>query len=489
MNLIPENKTLVYGTRPDRDTPKNERKLHRLPEKVRGKLGVIGALALLVSLLFGFSACVSLMADRYDTATISIVVDLISALVTISIIIATAIDNNALGTERKKQHHSDVFVATCLGVFLFIAFDLFRWFVDGVQKYLLARYAFALGTNLCGVLCVVLITHYVEQLLGLRGKVLRTAYYTVIFFGIADMILMSVSLPAELLFRFESGYYVRGEYWAAFHAYTAVVMLLNIITVLFDRKTVRKEKRNIIGYLLLPLVGSLLQAMFPAFNLAPVSAMLAVLICYSGLYLQNSRSLIEKESALAGSQMNALLLQINPHFIYNTIGSIASCCQNDPEQAEKMLYSFSDYLRNNFGELAQKTMVPFATEAEHLDAYITIEKMRFPDIEIKTDYRVTEFEIPSLSVQPLVENAISHGIMGKEAGGTIYIRTFEDDSFRYVEVEDDGVGFSELQTNDGRNHIGIRNVDERLKMLCGGTLQIESCPGVGTTARILLPKE
>ena len=482
-------KKLVYGVSPEPTLGEKHKNLFcDLKKKLGGNFGVIASLALLIALLFGYSVCASGLSGGYDEKSIAIVMDLLSAIVTSAIIIATALDNKALGAERKKQHHRGVFEATCFCVFLFISFDLFSWFLDGTRGYLIERYAFALGANLFAVLCAVMTTHYVEQLIGIRGTVKRVCYYTLIFLGIADMILMAGSLPAELLFRFENGTYVRGSLWSLFMAYPIVALAADILTVLLAGHKTLAEKRGILSYLLLPLLGAALQVLLPGFNLATVVAMLGVLICYSGLYLQNSRSLLEKENALAGSQMNALLLQINPHFIYNTIGSIASCCRYDPEQAEKMLYIFSDYLRNNFGELAQKTLVPFTTEAEHLDAYITIEKMRFPDIVIETDYAVMDFELPSLSVQPLVENAITHGIMGKEEGGLIRIRTFEDENNRYIEVEDDGIGFAELKTNDGRNHIGIRNVNDRLQMLCGGSLQIESCPGIGTTARIILPR-
>lgn len=453
------------------------------------RINLIGSLLLLTTLLFGFSACSSLLAGRYDPVTVNIVMDMLSAIVVAAILIAIALDNLSKENERNSRSHRSVFAATCLAVFLFITSDMFGRFFDGTKEYFAANCAFSLGTNLFGVLCAVLTTAYVRELLGTERKSLQTFFYVLMVLGVLDMFAMTISLPTGWLIGFEDNYCFRGKYWVPMHLYPALALLLNILAMLFCRKSVGKDRRRIVPYLLLPLFGTVLQIFLETVNLSGISAMMSVLICYCGNYLQNSRSLAEKEKALADSRMNALLLQINPHFIYNTIGSIASCCHNDPEEAEKMLFIFSDYLRNNFGELAQRTMVPFETEAEHLDAYITIEKMRFPDIEIETDYRTTEFELPSLSVQPLVENAISHGIMGRESGGSLRISTYEDETAWYVEVEDDGVGFETLKTNDGRNHIGIRNVNERLQMLCGGSLRIESRVGVGTTARILIPKK
>ncbi|MBO5868744.1 MAG: hypothetical protein J6Q54_07550, partial [Oscillospiraceae bacterium] len=121
--------------------------------------------------------------------------------------------------------------------------------------------------------------------------------------------------------------------------------------------------------------------------------------------------------------------------------------------------------------------------------YTEIELIRFPDMTVNYDIRAKGFLLPALTVQPMVENAIKHGLMGREEGGTVTVTSYETDSHYCVCVADDGVGFDVDAAQDPRKHIGIRNVRERLQVMCGGSLTIESEPGKGTTALIQIPKE
>ncbi len=135
--------------------------------------------------------------------------------------------------------------------------------------------------------------------------------------------------------------------------------------------------------------------------------------------------------------------------------------------------------------------MPFTQELEHLKKYLYIEKLRFDDLlNIEYDIQTTDFMLPLLSVQPLVENAVKHGVGMKEDGGTVRISTRETETAYEVIISDDGVGFDvDAQKNDGRSHIGMENSQKRLHDMCGGEVIIESVVGKGTTATVTLPKE
>ena len=142
--------------------------------------------------------------------------------------------------------------------------------------------------------------------------------------------------------------------------------------------------------------------------------------------------------------------------------------------------------------LKQTAPVPFETELEHLKKYLYIEKLRFDDLlRVEYDIQATNFELPLLSIQPLVENAVKHGVGMKEDGGTVKISTRETDAAFEVIVEDDGVGFDTEapQHDDGRSHVGMENTKKRLHDMCGGKVMITSEIGKGTTAKVILPKE
>ena len=164
-------------------------------------------------------------------------------------------------------------------------------------------------------------------------------------------------------------------------------------------------------------------------------------------------------------------------------------CLKDPKKAFDLVRNFSLYLRRNFSELDSVKTISFAEELKHVEYYVNIEKVRFPDMNIEYDVQATDFVMPALSVQPLVENAIKHGLMRLETGGTVLIRSYETPTHFCVEVRDDGVGFDTTQPIDGKKHVGLRNIRGRLRAMVDGELILESRPNEGTKAVIMIPKE
>ena len=195
------------------------------------------------------------------------------------------------------------------------------------------------------------------------------------------------------------------------------------------------------------------------------------------------------EAELKESRISIMLSQIKPHFIYNTLGTIERMCLKDPEKAFDLVRNFSLYLRGNFRELDSVTPIPFTEELKHVEHYVNIEKVRFPDMNIVYNVETTDFLLPALSVQPIVENAIKHGLMGLETGGTVWIRSYETPTHFCVEVKDDGVGFDMDLPIDKKKHVGIRNIRERLESMVNGELILESHLNIGTKAVIMIPKE
>ncbi len=196
------------------------------------------------------------------------------------------------------------------------------------------------------------------------------------------------------------------------------------------------------------------------------------------------------EIELLESKINLMLSQIQPHFLYNALNTIQYLCITQPQKADEAVGKFSRYLRGNMDSLTRKTPIPFEQELEHLKNYLTIEQYRFPYIIIEFDIKSQDFSVPALTLQPLVENSIKHGVtQGEEEGGNIYISTWEDEFAWYIKVEDNGVGFDpDRVPQDGRSHIGIENTRNRLAAMCNGNLKIESTRGEGTRITVELPK-
>ena len=201
------------------------------------------------------------------------------------------------------------------------------------------------------------------------------------------------------------------------------------------------------------------------------------------------------EEELQLSRISNFTSQMQPHFLYNTLGSIQEVMLEDPEYASELLGDFAVHLRSCIRAMSADKPIPFSQELNNIKAYVNIEKMRFGEkLRIVYDIQTDGFDILPLSVQPLVENAIRHGIYGRgPAGGTVKVSTRETGDAWVIEVEDDGVGF-DIETNmtdhaERKDHTGLKNITFRLKAVMGGKVDICSEKGKGTKAVISLPRE
>lgn len=185
-----------------------------------------------------------------------------------------------------------------------------------------------------------------------------------------------------------------------------------------------------------------------------------------------------------------MISQMQPHFLHNSLAVIAALCEEDPKLAAQATTAFSDYLRENLNFADKSNPVSFSEELNHIRTYVWLEELRFPNkLTVEYDINCTAFQVPALSVQPMVENAIKHGICKARSGGTVRLSSRETDTAFLVTISDDGVGFDVGKTADDANrHLGIENSRERIRKMMGGSLDIESSPGEGTVVTITIPK-
>jgi len=210
---------------------------------------------------------------------------------------------------------------------------------------------------------------------------------------------------------------------------------------------------------------------------------------------RREKELEDLEDALKMSRIRNSTSQMQPHFLYNALGSIQEIVMEDPEYASQLIGDFTVHLRSCVRAMSSDAPIPFAKELENIRAYVNIEKMRFGDkLKIVWDIKAEDFSILPLSIQPLVENAIRHGIYERGAkGGTVTIHSRENEKAWIVEVEDDGVGFEvELLRIDvalGRkDSTGLENIKFRLDKVMNSQVEVSSAPGIGTKVTVTIPK-
>ena len=322
---------------------------------------------------------------------------------------------------------------------------------------------------------------------------------TVVALGAADVLFLVLPMLAKMFF------YDTWRYWTVVQIMAGGVLFGCLVKEFYYSKT--KERWLYIGSIL-PLLSFGVDAVVIglgfwkigiastcSFLLLFVAAMIVVLriVPHSINVLAKARELetekIRLNAQLSESRISTMMSQIRPHFIYNTLGSIEQLCSFDPQKAGELVHNFAKYLRGNFGELDNPKPILISQEMEHVRYYTSIEKVRFPDMTFSFEMNADDFQIPALTIQPIVENAIKHGLMKLEKGGTIQVVSYETDTHYCVTVTDDGVGFDTSELLDERKHVGIRNIRGRLAAMVGGTLEIESTVGVGTKVLITIPKE
>jgi len=252
-----------------------------------------------------------------------------------------------------------------------------------------------------------------------------------------------------------------------------------VLMAAFARRSTKINRMAFVLYTIFPVAGIILDYTVHGLSLTYVGLTVSILVIYTSIYL--------KKQKIIESQRNALMIsQINPHFIYNTLSTIASMCDASPSQAKYLTIDFSRYLRQNLSTMSSEELIPFDRELEHVECYLKIEKARFRErLNVIYSIQCRDFQIPPLSVQPIVENAVKHGITKKAEGGTVKISTYDTETHYVVEIIDDGIGFDFESTE---KHVGLENVRSRIAAMCHGEVSVKSTVGVGTRVTMEIPK-
>lgn len=388
---------------------------------------------------------------------------------------------------------SACFFNCLMSTYMCIFFESISWLTDGNAGLVPLGYVANIGCNCFTLICAYVFYEYVCISCDLGEKHYgKRVVQAVVFLGIA----------AELLnIRFgyfytilNDGTYVRNRELVAL-AFLPFVMIIAIccINVIKAQLEVR-VKMLYLSYAFIPFVTSIwytVTGLPPTFFIA---LFVSLMFIYSNIYIVQGKQIQKNELKIAKQKNQMALSQIRPHFLYNALGSIEVLCKSNPAKAGEAVHFFSRYLRMNMDALGDVDMINFSKELEHIHNYIWLEKMRFEeDLEYDESIEIKDFQIPVLSVQPLVENAVKHGMMGKEDGVLhVKLSTFVQDNCYCIKIEDDGAGFdmnAPKTDTDERSHLGMSNVKERIKMLAGGEFLVESKVGEGTSVTILLKIE
>ena len=310
-----------------------------------------------------------------------------------------------------------------------------------------------------------------------------------IILGIYLALLIVTQFTDKIYTVTEENVYSRGPLYFLLLIPPALMTIINIIYIILKRDTLsRSQIKAFLLFLLIPFGCILIQMFSYGLLMIVIGTSVASLFMFGYLMTDVAAEQIRQKEENAILKTETAVLQMRPHFIYNTMTSIYYLCEQDPLKAQKVTLDFTTYLRKNFNAIATQDMIPFDEELIHTKAYLAVEQVRFEDtliVSFNTPH--TEFCLPPLTLQPIVENSVKYGVDPEESvplNITITTRKTEDGSI--ITIEDTGPGIDDAGNND-QPHTAIRNIRKRLELMCHGTLTIQNRHSGGTEAIIFIP--
>ncbi len=280
--------------------------------------------------------------------------------------------------------------------------------------------------------------------------------------------------------------YVRAPLFPLMIAPLSLIMIINTVSLFRRRKKLSKKVFTALLVYLLPTAILVILYMFAAVDTVVSFWMALCAITMFSLILTDNMEQYMQQREITNQRAGIMVLQMRPHFIYNTMMGIYYLCKLDPDKAQQVTLDFTTYLRRNFAAIASEKTVPFKDELEHTRAYLAVEQAQLEDrlfVSFETPH--TMFRVPPLTLQPLVENAVKHGMNPDGDPLNISVRTRQTKGGSEIIVEDDGSGFN--SADDKEPHLALNNIRQRLEMMCNGKLEISQREGGGTSVKVTIP--
>lgn len=395
----------------------------------------------------------------------------------------------SISIRKKRDTISNDFLIMFLTHFVCLIICLLQHKTDGYEDYVILNWICTvlgyLGLNTLTVVYHHLIIAYIYDKKSVNPIF---AFYPIIPFIIMTVLYFSSYWSGWFYYFDSSGHFIPTKLFILSMLFGIVVVLIDVITiVIYCAKEKKIEGLHFLTYAVFPAVAMPINYIYNDAIIIYGAITVSMQFMYTFILQSRDRQYIEASRELVRMQSRMMVSQIQPHFIFNSLSSIMNLIKKDPDSAASSLGDFADYLRKNLDTISQDEPVFFTEELKHTKTYVRLEQLRFKEkLDVHFEIRCKDFKLPPLTVQPLVENAIKHGVTQKKVGGKVIINTFRDEAGAHVIIEDDGVGFDNSPAKDGRNHVGMQNVSTRLQMF-GAKMKVESKVGHGTRIEIVVP--
>ena len=351
------------------------------------------------------------------------------------------------------------------------------------------------GLSLAGIfleslfssLLLPLLTLYLLYCIGKGWRRQPVIYIVAAIWTVYFALLVVTQFTTEIYTVTADNVYQRGDLYPVLLVPPMILMAVNLAVFVRGRDQLSaKQRKAFMCYLLIPLGCMLVQAMSYGLLMIVIGTSVGAMLMFLFVLRDQTDRYIRQQEESIRQRSNVMLLQMRPHFIYNTMMSIYYLCKQDPDRAQQVILDFTTYLRKNFTAMAREETISFSEEMEHTRAYLAVEQVRFEGkLSVEFDTRHMAFRLPPLTLQPVVENAVKHGVDPEADPLHITVHTRKTDRGSEIIVTDTGPGYE--PANDNEPHIALANIRERLKIMCGGELEISGRDGGGTAVTIVIP--
>lgn len=344
-------------------------------------------------------------------------------------------------------------------------------------------------------------TVYLLRCCGENTRSNRLLSIVLCLWAVFLVLLVSTSFISGFIYLTTDNQYSRGPLYPLLPAPMIAVLLLNFAhTIRFRARLSRKAFLSFIIAHVPMMLTLFLNLFFDAVPIFDIGYVLSALVMYSFILsdqidqershqreiIRQQQEISRQQREIAHERASVMVLQMRPHFIYNTLISIHSLCWLDPRKAQQVTMDFTNYLRSNFKAIASDTVIPFSAELEHTRAYLAVEQAQYEDfLVVSYDTPYLNFRLPPLTLQPIVENAVKHGMDPDSKPLHISVETWHKDSETGITVKDNGPGFDPSANSGPRTTLA--NIRQRLEMMCDGRLFISSGGDGGTVVTMIIP--
>ena len=420
------------------------------------------------------------------TLTAFILIGAMLALTVLGLVIAAIMP----GTDRWNRRFFMSLFATVMLLMVSLLIDCLVWDKPGMAT---AERIAVYFEFLFLSLPMPMFTAYLLRTCGERWQGSKLFRAAVVLWAIFFILLGIAQFTTFLYYVTPDNQFFRGPWHPLLMAPMIMIMLLNLNGVIRRRGKLPFKYYAAFLIHLLPLTATLFAYSFFSFSLSVemilfIGEVLSTLSMFGIILYDQIDRYMRQQREIAHQHASIMVLHMRPHFIYNAMMSIYYLCAQDSQKAQQVTLDFTTYLRKNFSAIASEDTVSFSDELEHCRAYLAVEQVQF-GYRLCVDYDTphTLFRLPPLTLQPIVENSVKHG-MDPEAGPLhISIRTREAAFGSELIVEDNGPGFDPAVIDTSKTHNALANIRQRLEMMCGGKMTIHPRKGGGTVVTVTIP--